>query len=158
MLHAREQHPSHIAVKNLKNDNLWLVNAKGKAFKATFNFLKDLPQGLNYKIIFMERNFDEIIASQNKMLLDLGKKSKVADETIKIVFHEEIIRIKRWLTFKKNFKVIYLNYNEMLDNPRKHINRVNLFFKNSLDESSMQQVVDQNLYRNREAQKSDGKE
>ena len=55
-----------------ENDKSWLVDYKGKAVKIISFLLLHLPAKINYKVIFMERDLDEILASQKKMLQNRG--------------------------------------------------------------------------------------
>ncbi|MBN1216588.1 MAG: hypothetical protein JXA99_14260, partial [Candidatus Lokiarchaeota archaeon] len=58
------------SVKNLSNDNSCLINQTGKAVKVISHLLKFLPKNQKYKIIFINRDVNEIIKSQQKMLKD----------------------------------------------------------------------------------------
>src|ERR1700756_1062270 len=51
-------------VKKIKQDASWLPETRGKAFKMVSQLLYDLPPGERYTIIFMERDFEEMLASQ----------------------------------------------------------------------------------------------
>ena len=51
----------------------WLLSAHGKAVKVISALLGDLPEDFHYKVIFMERNIDEVLASQRQMLIRAGK-------------------------------------------------------------------------------------
>src|SRR6516165_1289807 len=59
-------------VKTIKRDTSWLPATRGKAFKMVSQLLYDLPPGETYRIIFMERDLDEVLLSQEKMLTRLG--------------------------------------------------------------------------------------
>jgi len=60
-------------VKNINNTS-WIDNCHGKAVKVISALLQNLPSTKNYKIIFMERDLSEILASQKVMLQRLKKK------------------------------------------------------------------------------------
>src|ERR1700730_19121643 len=62
-------------VKKIKEDASWLPATRGKAFKMVSQLLYDLPVGEKYRIIFMERDLDEVLASQEKMLERLGQRA-----------------------------------------------------------------------------------
>src|SRR5580692_5957036 len=55
-------------VKKIKQDASWLPATRGQAFKMVSQLLYDLPAGERYRIIFMERDLDEMLLSQEKML------------------------------------------------------------------------------------------
>jgi hypothetical protein len=56
-----------------KGDYEWLESARGKAVKVVSALLEYLPPEYNYKVIFMHRRMEEILASQRKMLIRRGK-------------------------------------------------------------------------------------
>ena len=66
--------------KKIKEDPSWLKDMRGKAFKIVSMLLYDLPADEKYKVIFMKRNMDEILSSQNKMLERLGQNPNPDDE------------------------------------------------------------------------------
>ena len=55
-------------VKKIKDDASWLPETRGKAFKMVSQLLFDLPPNERYRIIFMERDLDEMLVSQEAML------------------------------------------------------------------------------------------
>src|ERR1043165_1737839 len=64
-------------VKKLSQGDFdWLEEAQGKAVKVIAALLADLPSAYTYQIIFMRRDMFEILASQNKMLLNRGEDLK----------------------------------------------------------------------------------
>ena len=65
-------------VKKIKEDSSWLEDVKGKVVKMVSMLLYDLPSDYSYKIIFMRREMNEILASQTKML---GRKGKSKGKT-----------------------------------------------------------------------------
>ena len=62
-------------VKKIKEDVSWLSETRGKAFKMVSQLLYELPSCEQYRIIFMERDLDEMLFSQDKMLARLNKPS-----------------------------------------------------------------------------------
>ncbi|NJN53987.1 MAG: sulfotransferase [Anaerolineae bacterium] len=60
-------------VKQLdKGDTAWVADAQGKVVKVISQLLRYLPADQEYRVIFMRRNMDEILASQQKMLINRG--------------------------------------------------------------------------------------
>jgi len=136
-------------VKTLPKDNRWLPQADGKAVKIIAQLLKYIPQQTQYKIIFMERDLDEILASQDKMLERMGK-SNGGDKTIlKVAFSRQIEETKLWLNNSENIETLYLNYTDVISNPAEAADEINLFLRNSLKVSAMTDSVDPDLYRQR---------
>ena len=58
-------------VKNLKNDNSWMKDAIGKSVKIIYKHLNLLPTDYQYKIIFVERNIDEIIDRLSDLMVNM---------------------------------------------------------------------------------------
>src|SRR5215475_8067096 len=50
-------------VKKIKQDKSWLPATRGKAFKMVSQLLYDLPPTEKYRVIFMERDFEEMLDS-----------------------------------------------------------------------------------------------
>ncbi|MCX2979862.1 tetratricopeptide repeat protein [Halieaceae bacterium IMCC14734] len=67
-------------VKGLAKSNNWLQDACGKSLKVVSPLLPHLPQGWQYKVIFMQRELDELIASQTTMLTRLGQSADAQSE------------------------------------------------------------------------------
>jgi hypothetical protein len=99
---------------------------KGEFIKITAYGLKYLPAG-NYKIIYMERNIEEILDSMEKMA---GIKDKNRDETRKS-FVKLNQMVKNFIANRDDVKLLYVNYNEMISNPEHSIRRV-VSFLNTL--------------------------
>lgn len=139
-------------VKKLKDgDYEWLEGAQGKVVKVISALLEFLPANYRYKIIFMQRNIDEVLASQREMLIRRGEATdKVSDEKMAELYHKHLNKIQAWLSEQKNMQVLYISYNGILADPQNELKRVNAFLNNSLNLPEMLTVVDRNLYRQRQ--------
>lgn len=138
-------------VKELdKGDQDWLADAQGKVVKVISALLEHLPPGHNYRVIFMERQMDEVLASQRKMLARRGEPTdRVDDQEMAKLFAKHLEKVRAWLASQPNFEVLYVDYNQMLANPLPYVRQVNQFLGNALDETAMRRAVDPALYRNR---------
>lgn len=137
-------------VKQIDRDASWLEDAEGKAVKMVSQLLMHLPPGYTYKVIFMRRRMEEILASQREMLIRRGEPSdRVSDEQMAALFRKHLKRLKTWLDEQPNFEVIYVSYNDVLVNPVEQARRVSRFFGGALAVESMVNVVDPTLYRQR---------
>jgi len=136
-------------VKKMKEDVSWLDEADGKVVKIISFLLKDLPQDRQYKVIFMLRNLDETLASQQKMLARRGKPSGPSDEKMKGVFEKHLAETKEWLDGLACFDVLYCNYNDTLTDSTATAQMLVDFLGNGLDRDKMAQVADPELYRQR---------
>ncbi len=138
-------------VKQLdKGDHAWLPEAQGKAVKVISALLEHLPPDYTYRVIFVERRIEEVLASQKKMLMRRGEPTdRVSDEEMARLFAKHVQKVKVWLSAQPNFAVLYVDYNRMLADPWPYVRQVNQFLGNKLDEGAMAAVVDPELYRNR---------
>ena len=135
-------------VKKIKEDVSWLPEARGKAFKMVSQLLYELPANETYRVIFMERDLDEMICSQDKMLTRLGKPSAPA-EMIKKYFTDHLVKLRAWLKDQQNFRLLYVGYREVVAQPDEQAARVSDFLEGRADAASMAKTVDPSLYRNR---------
>ena len=137
-------------VKQLREgDAAWLKGANGKVVKVISSLLEYLPGEYHYKIIFMERDPRETLASQKKMLEHRGQESKLSDEQMEQQFHTHLNAMKPWLVRQPNMDVLYVNYNTLLAEPKPFCERITRFLDVPLNEVQMQAVPDKQLYRNR---------
>jgi len=137
-------------VKQIEHDKSWLEDARGKAVKMVSALLQYLPPGYGYKVIFMQRKMEEILASQRQMLIRRGEPvDSVSDEKMAAIFRKHIEQVERWLEKQPNIEVIYVSYNHVLENPLEPAQRVNQFLDNALNVENMVSVVDERLHRQR---------
>jgi hypothetical protein len=137
-------------VKKIKEDRSWLPFCEGKAVKMISILLLDLPKDRRYRVIFMQRDMKEILASQKAMLERRGEKGAgVDDRKMANNFEKHLQQVENWLTDTDVFDVLYVSYNDVLSNPQLHIDTINKFLGGGLDTKNMSQVVEQSLYRQR---------
>jgi len=135
-------------VKKTKDDPSWLERAPGTVVKMVYRLLYDLPSNYKYRVIFMRRKLEEVVASQNVMLERSGKAGGgLADDKLLQVFKAEIDKSNKWLADQPNFEVVYINYNEMIADPATQVVKLNEFLGGALDTEAMLAVVDPSLYR-----------
>jgi hypothetical protein len=135
-------------VKQIENDKAWLEDARNRVVKLISALLKHLPPSYRYKVIFMKRAMPEILASQRQMLIRRGEPTdKVPDDKMAAMFSKHVAQIEAWFADQPNIDVLYVNYNEILKDPRPHAERINTFLGGSLSVQEMISVVDRALYR-----------
>ncbi|HEY7330188.1 MAG TPA: sulfotransferase domain-containing protein [Gemmataceae bacterium] len=135
-------------VKKIKHDASWLPEARGKAVKMVSQLLYDLPPSERYRILFMERDIDEMLDSQEKMLKRLGRKAAPREE-IKPAFKKHLERLFQWLGQQRNMQTLRISYNDLLHHPQEQARRVREFLASKVDLERMIHSVDRSLYRNR---------
>lgn len=136
-------------VKKLdKGDTAWVADARGKSVKVISALLKHLPTEHRYKMIFMRRKTEEILASQKQMLIRRGEATdRVSDEELANYFSKHLQATERWLGAQENIDVLYVSYNEVMENPAEPAAKINTFLGDILDTPAMASVVDPQLYR-----------
>jgi hypothetical protein len=110
--------------------------------------LYELPPTERYRIIFMERDLDEMLISQEKMLARLSKPS-APRSMIERSFIEHLRRLREWLAGQPNIEVLYVCYNELLQKPAQLAEHIRAFLGGQPDAGKMAMTVDPSLYRNR---------
>jgi hypothetical protein len=131
-------------------DKSWLAEHRGKVVKIISFLLKDLPDTCYYKVIFMRRDLEEVIVSQNKMLVRRGEQADGGDD-VKMVrlYGNHLKKVNAMLSAQSNFEVLDVNYRQAVENPREHAARVCDFLGLPDRADDMAGAVDRQLYRNR---------
>jgi hypothetical protein len=137
-------------VKQMASGNVaWLAEAGGKTVKVISALLEYLPAEYSYKVIFMEREIQEILASQRKMLARRNETTAGDDGQMAEKFRTHLSAIKPWLARQPHMEVMYISYNAMMADPEPHCRRVIEFTGLPLDLERMLSVPNARLYRNR---------
>lgn len=137
-------------VKKTREDASWLARARGRAVKMVYRLLRDLPADSSYRVVFMNRRLSEVMASQEAMLARNRKRVAPMDSaTFEKTFAGELRRIKAWLEQQPNFRVLEVDYNRVLEDPRPAIAALGAFLDGGLDTDAMREVVEPQLYRQR---------
>jgi hypothetical protein len=137
-------------VKKIKDDVTWLRETRGKAFKMVSQLLFELPSNERYRIVFMERDLDEMLVSQEKMLARLNKPI-APREAIARAFRAHLVKVRAWLAQQAYVEVLFVNYNDLVQKPSDQAERVSAFLNGEPDVGRMSETVDPSLYRNRKA-------
>ena len=134
--------------KQIKTDASWLADTRGKVFKMVSQLLYDLPRNEQYAIIFMERDLDEVLSSQEKMLARSGRQAAPRD-SLKRAYTLHLSRLQAWLQRQAQLRVLLVSYHELIGHPAQEAARVCEFLGAQLDGGKMVSAVDTALYRNR---------
>jgi len=138
------------AVKKMKEDVSWMGGAVGKAVKAIHVLLYDLPKEFRYRVVFMRRGLNEVIASQNTMLQRSGASTgKMETQVLARHFDTQLKQVDSWLQRQPHMKVLYVDYAEAVRDPLTYAQRISEFLGGALDWERMAATVDSGLYRQR---------
>jgi hypothetical protein len=135
-------------VKRLDKDASWLPDAYGKAIKVTYILLYNLPSDHRYKVIFMKRDLDEVIASQ-KVMLRRQKGNSLDDHKLMQSFKQQLQMLYKWISRRENFTPLYIDYGEILNSPERLVSEITRFLGVPLDAEAMIKTIDPALHRNR---------
>lgn len=131
-------------------DKSYLRQGRGKAVKAISFLIKDLPDENDYRVIFMRRDLDEMLDSQEKMISRLQQGDTAADrEAMKEAYRNDIVRVRLLCRSRPNFEMIEVGYRATIEDSAATARAVNQFLGGGLDEAAMRAAVDASLYRNR---------
>jgi hypothetical protein len=133
-------------------DHEWLRRARGKAVKIVSWLVTWLPESYNYQVLFMERDLDEVIASQTKMLSNLGQQAMEGaptSENLRATYADHLLQVRRFLERRRCFSMATVNYRDAIAQPVREAERIAEFLGRRLDIQLMAAAVDQRLYRNR---------
>lgn len=137
-------------VKALGRDSSWMATAEGKALKVISLLLYDVPSRFQYKVLFMRRNLDEILASQETMLRGLGRISDADRENMRTHFERHLRHLEQWLAEQPHMQVAYVDFRDVVGQPADASRRIAAFLEQPLDCQRMAAVIDESLYRQRE--------
>jgi hypothetical protein len=139
-------------VKRLRTDRSWLPQARGHAVKIIHLLLRELPLdgSLAYRVIFMQRPIDEVLASQHAMLHRDGRPA--GDPAIlRRAFENQLAQLESWLAAQSGIAVLPVNYHRVLREPAAVAEELRGFLGLDLDVAAMVHSVDPALYRQRGA-------
>jgi hypothetical protein len=140
-------------IKDLERetDKSYVREARGRALKVISFLIRFLPDDNAYKVIFMRRELDEVLDSQDKMIQRLGTQDAATErEAMKEAYRNDIVRTRLFCRKQPNFELLEVHYAATVSDPAATARAVNAFLGGRLDEAAMRAAVDASLYRNRQ--------
>ena len=132
-------------VKGIVQDNSFLQDAVGKAIKIVAPLPIYMNPDLKYRVIFMRRDMDEILRSQEKML----QKDQVSErEKFRTIYDFHLKKTYRFLK-ENEIPFIDIHYNALIANPEDELLRLKQFCSFETPIEELVAVVRPELYRNR---------
>jgi len=145
------------AVKALATDPEPLRSAAGHAVKVIHRLVAHLPQGPDYAFICLSRSLKEVLASQQRMLLRLGRQgASVNNDRLADIFRAELARARAHIAAMPNARALDLEHRELIEQPPVCAEKIAAFLRTPpswpgpLDAGAMAAAVDPALYRSRE--------
>ncbi len=138
----------HEGVKRMAHDKSWLKEAPGKVVKVVAQLLKHLPAQYNYKIIFMLRDLNEVIASQHTMLLRSGKtREDTYPAGLEMRFHKQLASMNAWIQNHYNTEILFVKHADVFHQTETTMQQIVDFLDKEANINEMTAIVDKNLYR-----------
>jgi len=133
------------AVKGIVKNNSFLKDTKGKVIKIVTPLPLYLDKSLNYRVLFMRRDFEEILRSQEKML---GKDQSSEREKFKTIYE---LHLKKTYVFFEQNSIPYLDiwYKNLISNTEFELKRIIDFLQLSEKWEDLANAVNPELYRNK---------
>ena len=139
-------------VKNLLQDSKWLSEARGKAVKIVAPLLAALPPGLACRVILCERDLDEVLDSQQRMLRHRNQPLADTPERRRVLkeeYQRTLDRAKGMLAARPDSRLLVVRHGTVISDAHLTAERINSFLGGGLDVGQMAMAVDPTLYRNR---------
>lgn len=137
-------------IKQLPKEPGLIGEAENKVVKVISQLILALPEGHEYRIVFMQRPLPEVLKSQDEMLRRRGNfQASAGSSAIEEAFQRHLMEVNRWLATKPNIQVLRLHYHRVLREPKAVSEELAAFLGIKLDVDAMVWQVDGSLYRNR---------
>ncbi len=138
----------HERATRLHQDASWLHEARGKAVKIVAHLLPRLPHNEQYRIVFMRRNLEEVLASQRAMLERSGHSAtSLSDSELERVYTGQLVRIQDWIRRAPGVEVTTIGYAEALGDPAAVAGRLAEFLGQPFDQARAAGAVEPALRR-----------
>jgi predicted AlkP superfamily phosphohydrolase/phosphomutase/tetratricopeptide (TPR) repeat protein len=139
-------------VKNLLKDSKWLFGAQGRVIKVVAPLLAALPPSLACRVILSQRDLDEVLDSQDRMLVSRNRPLAATPQRRRMLRDEyarTLGRVKAMLTRRPNTQLLVIEHGNAISDPLATAGKVNRFLGGGLDVAKMAAAIDPTLHRNR---------
>ncbi|MFN5912552.1 MAG: sulfotransferase [Bacteroidota bacterium] len=133
------------AVKGIVRDNSFLKDAQGKVIKIVAPLPIFLDKQYQYRVVFMRRDMDEILRSQEKML---SKDQTSEREKFRTIYEFHLNKTYKFFD-QQNIPYLDVQYKELVTDPEPQVRQLVEFCKIPVSLEDLVQVVKPELYRNR---------
>ncbi len=124
----------------------WLENAEGKAIKVISALLKQLPVNRHYKVVFMRRELGDVLASQARMLKNMGQTNQAENDVkLKELYRKHLITTAKWLSNCEYMDELYIDYDKTLSDTHSQLVSLLTFLDIKANPDKLVAVVDQNM-------------
>ncbi len=141
-------------VKSLAKDASWLDAERGKAIKVISALLQHLPRTHRYKVLFMRRDLDEVLASQARMLEHHGQPYDAeGDRLLRAELAAHHTSTAHLQGHEPAFDAHHLRFAGIQHTPSAEIAGIASFLGIAVDSAAVRACIDPTLCRSRGASK-----
>lgn len=133
------------AVKGIAYDNRFLDDAQGKVVKIVAPIITFCKTDLQYRVVFMRREIEEILMSQEKML---NKDQSPEREKFRTIYEFHLKKTYKYLE-SNGIPYIDVVYGDLMNQPETEIARIVEFLGISDAPAELAKVVRPELHRNK---------
>jgi hypothetical protein len=105
------------ATRRIREDAAFLDGCVGKAVKVVAPLLPFLPGIFDFRIVFMERDLAQVLASQRAMLERHGEATDVEDAVMARALESQVEKVRAWISGQPNVKCLDVSHRETLEDP-----------------------------------------
>ncbi|HQZ68689.1 MAG TPA: sulfotransferase family protein [Planctomycetaceae bacterium] len=134
-------------VKSLERDSTWLSQAEGKAVKIISFLLPKLPSNFEYRVIFLRRDLNEVLQSQEKMLSRRSQPPGPPSDVMATHFQNHLKSVDTWLSGQSNLQLLNVDHAQLIQTPARIATAIRDLLKFELDGDKMVSCVDPDLHR-----------
>jgi hypothetical protein len=131
-------------VKNLLKDSEFLFAGRGKAVKIVAPLLAGLPPGLACRVILSERDLDEVLDSQERMLARRNQRAPATPERRRMLKEEyarTLQRVKAMLARRPGTRLLAIERGHAISDAIGTAERINKFLGGGLDVGKMAAAI-----------------
>jgi hypothetical protein len=100
------------------------------------HLLLELPATETYRIVFMRRDINEVLASQAAMIARRGAPAQFHDD-LRNSFIAHLKKLDSWLAERENMSTLHVNYTSIIAAPLVVATRVNQFLRGDVNGLAM---------------------
>jgi hypothetical protein len=131
-------------VRQMAQGAPWIEEARGKVVKIVAPMIPHLPAGVPCRVILIERDLSDILASQREMIARRGREMDVTPARMNRL-RQEYLRLIVWtkgfLAGRPGTSLLCVNRNAILSNPRVAAETINRFLGGNLGVNEMSAEV-----------------
>ena len=137
-------------IKSLKKNPRLIEQADGKVIKVISALLPQLPPRHRYRIIFMRRPVEEVVASQWKMLARSGKSPRSEQEHLIQTQQTHLDQTLAKLRQRSDIELIEIDYPQLVAEPASQLAALQEFLGDQVpDPAALATAIRPDLHRNR---------